>query len=139
MEKIESNIKQIAYSQESVYNKLSDFNNIGRVMDHIPSDQVKDLQFDMDTVSFSVSPVGTVSLRIINREPFKCIKMSTEKSPVALTAWIQIVSVEDSSCKLKLTVEADVNPFLAKMVEKPLREGMEKVADMLASIQYDQI
>ncbi len=137
MKKIESNIKQIAYSQESVYIKLSDFNNIGTVVDRIPSDQVKDLQFDMDTVSFSVSPVGTVSLRIIDREPIKCIKMSTEKSPIAITAWIQIVSVGDSACKLKLTVDADVNPFLAKMVEKPLTEGIEKVAEMLATIQYD--
>jgi uncharacterized protein YqkB len=137
MGKIESNVKQIAYSQESVYNKLSDFNNIGKVMDRIPADQVKDLQFDMDTVSFSVSPVGTVLLRIIDREPFKCIKIASEKTPVALKAWIQIVPVDDSSCKIKLTVEADVNPFLAKMVEKPLKEGMEKAVDMLASIQYD--
>lgn len=137
MVKIESNVKQIAYSQESVYNKLSDFNNIKKVMDIIPSDQVKDLQYDTDTISFSVSPVGTISLRIINREPSKCIKISTEKSPVALTAWIQIVPVEDTSCKLKITVEADVNPFLAKMVEKPLGEGIEKVAEMFATIQYD--
>lgn len=137
MEKIESNVKQIAYSQESVYNKLSDFNNIGKVMDRIPADQVKDLQFDTDTVSFSVSPIGNVLLRIINREPFKCIKISSEKTPVALTAWIQIVPVDDSSSKLKLTVEADVNPFLAKMMEKRAKEGIEKAADMLASIQYD--
>jgi|SRR5574344_345465 hypothetical protein len=137
MEKIESNVKQIAYSQESVYNKLSDFNNIGKVMDRIPHDQVKDLQFDTDTVSFSVSPIGNVLLRIINREPFKCIKISSEKTPVALTAWIQIVPVDDSSSKLKLTVEADVNPFLAKMMEKRAKEGIEKAADMLASIQYD--
>ena len=137
MEKIESNVKQIAYSQESVYNKLSDFNNIGKVMDRIPHDQVKDLQFDTDTVSFSVSPIGNVLLRIINREPFKCIKISSEKTPVALTAWIQIVPVDDSSSKLKLTVEADVNPFLAKMMEKRAKEGIDKAADMLASIQYD--
>lgn len=137
MGKIESNVKQIAYSQESVYNKLSDFNNIGKVMDRIPHDQVKDLQFDTDTVSFSVSPIGNVLLRIINREPFKCIKISSEKTPVALTAWIQIVPVDDSSSKLKLTVEADVNPFLAKMMEKRAKEGIEKAADMLASIQYD--
>lgn len=106
-------------------------------MDRIPHDQVKDLQFDTDTVSFSVSPIGNVLLRIINREPFKCIKISSEKTPVALTAWIQIVPVDDSSSKLKLTVEADVNPFLAKMMEKRAKEGIEKAADMLASIQYD--
>ena len=139
MGKVESKVQPIAYSAEVVYNTLSDFNNIGKVRDRVPSDLVKNLNFNSDSVSFEISPVGAVTMNVVDREPFKCIKMQTEKSMVPLTAWIQIVSTGENNCKIKLTADADVNIFIAKMVEKPLREGIEKIAEMLAAIPYDKI
>ena len=79
MTQFESGIKMIPYSQEQVYGKLSDLNNLEAVKDRIPTDKVQDLQFDADTVSFSVSPVGRLSLRIVNREAPKCIKFEAVK------------------------------------------------------------
>ena len=40
MTKFESSVKHVAYSQEQVYNKLSDLNNLSSVKERI--DQVKD-------------------------------------------------------------------------------------------------
>jgi hypothetical protein len=37
---------------------------------------------------------------------------------------------------MKLTIRVDINPFMKAMVQKPLQEGIEKMADMLAMIQY---
>lgn len=134
--KIESGVKQIPFSQEQVYNKLSDLNNLEALKDKIPADKVQDLSFDSDTLSFSVSPVGKVTLSVVEREPCKCIKFATVASPVPLNLWIQIVEVSDAECKMKLTVGLDVNPFMAGMIQKPLKDGLEKMADVLALIQY---
>ena len=41
-----------------------------------------------------------------------------------------------TSCKMKLTVKGDIPFMLKAMVSKPLQEGVEKVADMLAMIPY---
>ena len=62
--------------------------------------------------------------------------METLRSPIELTFWIQIVSTGESSCKIKLTVDADINVFMAKMVEKPLTEAVEKLADLLSTLPY---
>ena len=62
--------------------------------------------------------------------------METLRSPIRLTMWIQIVSTGESSCKIKLTVDADLNMFMAKMVEKPLTEAVGKLADMLSVLPY---
>jgi carbon monoxide dehydrogenase subunit G len=62
--------------------------------------------------------------------------METLRSPIGLTLWIQIVSTGASSCKIKLTADADLNMFMAKMVEKPLTEAVEKLADMLSMLPY---
>lgn len=137
MKRYESQVKMIAASQSSVYRMLSDMNNVALIQDQIPADQVKDLKFDANSVSCNVSPVGTVSLSIIDREPEKCIKFTTTQSPMAMTMWIQIVSTGDNSCKIRLTLEADINPFIAKMVEKPLKDGLEKIADTLTIIPYN--
>ena len=37
---------------------------------------------------------------------------------------------------MKLTIGMELNPFMKAMVQKPLQEGLEKMADMLALIQY---
>lgn len=136
MTQFESSVKTISYAQERVYNKLSDLNNLESVKDRLPADKIKDLSFDTDTLSFSISPVGQVTLRICEREPHKCIKFETTNSPLPLNLWIQIVSTDEEECKIKLTIKADINPFIKGMVKKPLQEGLEKMVDMLAMIAY---
>ena len=63
MSKYESGVKQIPHPQTAVYNTLSDLNNIERIKDRIPADQVKDLAFDRDSVSVNVAPVGSIKRR----------------------------------------------------------------------------
>ena len=127
----------IPYSQEQVYGKLSDLNNLEAVKDRIPTDKVQDLQFDADTVSFSGSPVGRLSLRIVNREAPKCIKFEAVNSPLPFNLWIQLLPVTENECKMKLTIKAEINMFLKGMVSKPMQDGLEKLADMLAIIPYN--
>lgn len=127
----------IPYSQEQVYGKLSDLNNLEAVKDRIPTDKVQDLQFDADTVSFSVLPVGRLSLRIVNREAPKCIKFEAVNSPLPFNLWIQLLPVTENECKMKLTIKAEINMFLKGMVSKPMQDGLEKLADMLAIIPYN--
>jgi hypothetical protein len=38
--------------------------------------------------------------------------------------------------KVKVTIGMDLNPFMKAMVQKPLQEGLEKMVDMLAVIEY---
>ena len=137
MSKFESSVKQIPYAQQRVYEKLSDLSNIEKVKDHLPEDKAQDLEFTTDSISISVAPVGKIQLQIIEREEPKCIKFETEQSPVPFNLWIQMLPVTETSSKMKLTIKADLNPFIKGMVSKPLSEGLEKIADMLAAIQYE--
>ena len=38
---------------------------------------------------------------------------------------------------MKLTIKAELNPFIKGMVKKPLMEGLEKIADLLQVIKYE--
>ena len=136
MTKFESNVKQIPYPVEDVYRNISDLSNLERVRDRIPQDKLQDFQFDSDTVQVSVSPVGTIKLRICEREENKCVKFETEQSPMPFNLWIQVLPVDSASSKMKVTVKADI-PFMLKgMVSGPLQDGVEKIADALSQIPF---
>ena len=134
--KFESSVKQIPYSQQAVYNNISDLRNLEMVKDRIPEDKINDFTFDEDTVGLNVQPVGELKLRICEREEPKCVKFETVQSPVPFNVWIQILPVDEQNSKMKVTVKAELNPFIKSMVEKPLQEAVEKIADALALVQY---
>ena len=127
MATFESTVRQINYAQQSVYQLLSDLSNI---------DKVKDLTFDTDSIGIN-TPMGAVKLNIVERDEPKCIKFETTESPLPFNFWIQILPVTAQSSKMKLTIKADLNPFIKGMVSKPLQEGIEKIADALQSIKYE--
>ena len=150
MSTFESSIRQIPYPQQNVYDKLSDLSNLKTLKeryelmkDNMPEEArkqaevIKDLQFDQDSLTVNVPPVGTIRLKVVDREEPKCIKFETEQSPVPFNFWIQLLPVTTTSCKMKLTIKADLNPFIKQMVKKPLSEGIEKIADVLQMIQYN--
>ena len=126
MTKFESSVKVIPYSQERVYEKLADLSNLEAIKDRLPEDKVKNMSFDTDTLSFNVD----------EREPSKCIKFETTNSPLPFNMWIQLVAVSEEECKLKVTIGLEINPFMKAMVQKPLQEGLEKMVEMLAVINY---
>ena len=136
MSKFESSIKKVAYPQENVYKMLSDLSNIERVRDRIPEDKLKDLTFDSDSVSIT-SPMGPVTLRVVERDEPKCVKFEAEQSPVPMNLWIQMLPTSETESKLKVTIKADLPFFMAAMAKKPLEEGVEKIAEALATIPYD--
>lgn len=141
MKRIESQVRHIPYSQEQVYAKVSDLTNLQAVADGLPLQgemniSVRNLRCTTDTAECEISPVGRISLGIVSREPFKCVKLETLQSPVQMTAWIQIVSTGPDSCKIRITLDADLNILMAKMVEKPMTQAVERLADMLAMIPY---
>ncbi len=137
MTKFESSIKQIPYAVEDVYRNISDLSNLERVRDRVPQDKLQDFEFDSDSVQVSVAPVGTIKLRIVEREENKCVKFEAEQTPIPFNLWIQVLPVTESASKMKVTVKADI-PFMLKgMVAGPLQDGVEKIADVLSQIPYE--
>lgn len=129
----ESDIKTISSSEEMVFGILSDLNNLSRLKE-IPSvnDKIKDLQFDTDHCSFGVEGMGRVGFKIIEREPFKTIKLESEQSPVHVNIWIQLKQVEENDTRMKLTLKADLPAMIKMMVDKKLKDGINAIADVLA-------
>ena len=98
MVQFESTVKHVPYSQERVYTKLSDLSNLESVRERLDmmkeklQGKVEDLSFDRDSLTVKVQGIS-LTLRIIEREPMKCVKFEGDKTPVPLNLWIQILPV----------------------------------------------
>ena len=136
MRQYESSVKCIPHPQERVYAKLEDLNNIEGIKDKLPQDKVQDLTYSRDEASVSVPPIGNITLRVVEREEPKCIKLEVAHSLAPLTIWIQIIPNGESASKMRVVAKAEINFMLRSMIEKPLKEGLEKIAEALSLIEY---
>ncbi|MDL2322942.1 SRPBCC family protein [Bacteroidales bacterium OttesenSCG-928-A17] len=139
MTEFTSEIKTVPYPETKVYEVLSDLSNLEKMRDKIPQEKIKDFSFDTDSCSFSVNPVGKVRFNIVEREPSKTIKFAVDQAPIDVNMWIQLKETEPGVTKMKLTVKAGLNPFLKPMLSKPLQDGINKIADVLANVPYNEI
>lgn len=140
MTSFESETVRITHPAEKVFALLSDLSNLERfqgVLNAPGNDKLKITGYDRDSLSIEVSPVGTLTFRIVNREPYKTIKFEAENSPLPLNLWIQFVSTGENETALRITIKADLNPFIKPMLSKPLQEGVDKMADMLVVLPYE--
>ena len=131
-----SEVKAIPYNEDRIFNLLSDLSNLEKVRDRIPQDKIQEFEFDKDSCSIAVAPVGKITFQIVEREPNKMIKFATTNSPVPLFLWIQLKQVEENDTRMKLTVRAELNPLIKPMVSKPLQEAIDKISTVLASLPY---
>lgn len=136
MSQYESSVKNIPYPQARVYAKLEDLNNLEALKDKLPQDKVKELTYSRDEATVNVPPMGSVTIRVVEREEPKCIKLEAVGSPVPITLWIQIIPNGDEAAKMRVVVKAEINFMLRSMIEKPLKEGIEKMAEALSLIAY---
>lgn len=137
MARIESKIGVVKQPAEKIYNYVSNFNNFNQL---IPEDKIKDFESTDETCRFSVEGIGKAGLRIIEKEPFKMIKISSdEETTFDLLLWIQIKEIEPGDSRMKITTEVNMNPMMASMVKKPLKNFVDTLIDQAEKISYDPV
>ena len=136
MTNFESPVRHIPFSQERVYAKISDLNNLEAMKDKLPADKIQNFKFDADHVSFTAPGMGEIQLEVVERTPNKCIKFGSTNSPIEFNVWIQVVAVSESESKMRITAGLEVNVFMKSIVSKPVNEGLEKMVDILSMIPY---
>ena len=148
-EKYISEVKIISFPIEKVYDRLSNLKNIEKLFNTGKLKEVKDkipnafdFKFDNfqateDECSFKIKLIGKVGLKIVEREANKLVKIKgSEGVPFDFNCWLQLLHVNDDSCKIRLTIHADMNPTIKMMVNKHLEEGVNKIADALTKIDF---
>ncbi len=132
MTNIESKHVEVSCSREEVFEYLTDMNNFQELL---PKDKVSNWTSDTNSCSFRIQ--GTVTLSIVLKEsnPHTEINMTSgEKTPFPFTLDVFLDEIEGGT-KVHQKFEAEINPFLRMMVEKPLANLFDYIADRLVKVK----
>ncbi|QKG79398.1 MULTISPECIES: polyketide cyclase [Tenuifilum] len=126
----ESKIVAVKKRAEDIFRVLADFRNFSP----IAQDKLENWSANEDSCSFSYKGMGPFGIKIIEREEFKTIKFTgDEKLPMQFFMWIQLKEVAPYDTRLKITVKAELNMMMKMMVGKKLQEGIDALADGIAT------
>lgn len=128
----ESKIGTVKSSDEKIFNFLSNFNNF---KNFIPADKVDKFESSEDHCRFGVPGMGEIGLKVIEREPFKNLKITGDgMGNQKFTLWVQLKPVAENDTKVKLTLKADLNPMIKMMASKPIQDFLDKLVDAMEKI-----
>ena len=144
MTKYESQIYTVNATQQHAYERMANLKNfealrqimeqpefVERLMANVPAEhagkvtpekieevrrQFENVVFSEDAVSFD-SKLGLITLAITEREEPKLVKLQGVGTPIDVTLWVQLLPLGAYQSKMKVTIGADVNFFIRKMVE----------------------
>lgn len=134
-----SDVKTINHTDRDIFRVLSDLRNLDLVKEYIPEDKIKDFVFDKDSVSFRVDAIGNVTFHVVDRQPDSLIRFKSVKLPFDVFLEIQLQLKSEDETEMTMMVKSDLNPFMRGIVEKPIREAVDKISDALTQLPYDQI
>jgi hypothetical protein len=131
MTRIESDKVEIANPAEKIFNYLSDFNNFGKLM---PS-QVTNWTSTTDECSFTINGMANIGMKIVERTPFTKITITSHgKVPFEFKLFVLLTEKDAGSCTGQLVFESDMNPMIRMMVEKPLGNFFNMLAQKMKDI-----
>ena len=135
MSKIESKIGKSTSSDEKIYRFITNFHNFKELL---PADRVSGWEASEDKCSFNVDPLGRTGLMIVEKEPYKLVKMVSdpEFSSYQFNIWIQLKKVAENDTRVKVTIEPLVNKMLLPMLKVPLKKLADGIVDKIEDFSF---
>lgn len=119
---IESEEAVINKPQKEIFEYLCNFNNFQKLM----PEQVTDWQSTENDCSFTIKGMASLGMEIAEKTPHSLIKIIKKgKAPFDFELFCYITAESDTTSKFKLTFNADLNPMLKMLAEKPLKKFLD--------------
>jgi carbon monoxide dehydrogenase subunit G len=113
---------------------LSNFDNFDHLL---PEDKISNWQSFGDSCRFEVVGLGQFGLKIVNKDADKMVKYTADGSvPFNFFLWVQLKEIDSSTTKIKVTLDADLNPMLKMVASGPLKKFVGLLAEAIASHTY---
>lgn len=162
MNKYESTVKTVNAPVERVYARLSDLTSLQALKERVddprfeeiinsqvPADKrptpeqfeklrnnIRKMELTPDSLSGHIGPLGDIVVNIVERAEPKMVKMEMEGAPIQVTMWIQMLPSDENTSRLKVTLGAELNFFIRKMIESKLEKAVEGLSTFLSQIPY---
>lgn len=133
MTHIESKKVTVGASNSECFNFLTDLNHYELLL---PQDKISNWESDEKSCSFKIQKTYKLDLLFKSADEPNVIHLeSGSNSPFKFTLDIHLEGGEHTEAQIKC--DADINPFLKMMVEKPLNNLFDYMADRLVKVKSE--
>lgn len=134
-----SEIVSLAYPAERVYAKLSNLEGLGDLLKNVPTSSIPADQAAMleqvtvtgDSISFPAGPVGSLTLKVVERVEPTLIALEGVGSPVPMSLSLHITPLTPDTCEAYVKIDIQIPAMLKPMVNGPLQKMADQFAQML--------
>lgn len=131
MTHLESKRVEIAKPAQELYAFLQDMNNFQQLL---PEGRISEWKSDGTSCSFKVQGAATIGLQLDGGTAPELLKLkATERSPFPFTLDVHMKE-NNKTTTIWQEFNADLNPFIKMMVEKPLQNLFDHIADRMKAI-----
>jgi carbon monoxide dehydrogenase subunit G len=128
--RIESKKVQVPATPEIVFQFVTDLNNFVKLL---PAERISEWESNENYCSFKVQGTATIDLSLKEKtSPENMLLESGSRSPFPFTLNVSL-RANDGGTEAGLVMDADINPFLKMMVEKPLSNLFNYIAEKLVN------
>lgn len=125
-----SSAKTIHAGRKPVFGFLSDIRNFKNL---IPEVRIRNFEAERDRCRFTVDGLGEIAIRVALRDPDENIRLESEgQVPFRFNILIRLDETGSGSTNMKITLDADLNIMMKMIAQKPIEEGVEMAATLLA-------
>ena len=131
MTRIDSKEVEIAKPAQELYDFVKDMNNFQQLR---PQERISEWKSDGVSCSFKVQGAATIGLMIDGGTAPELLKLkATDRSPFPFTLDVHLNELNGTTT-IWQEFNADLNPFIKMMVEKPLQNLFDHIADRMRVI-----
>ena len=129
--KLQSQEVDIPKPSINIYSFLTNLNNFQKLM---PS-EVSDWNSPETECTFTLKGMPSIGFMITEQKPHSnIVYKGIGKLPAAVFLKVSITPLDEMNCKAQLFLEAELNPMLKMMVEKPLTKFLDVLAHNLTKM-----
>lgn len=131
-------------SAASVYEKLSNLENLKGMLDKVPADRVpedkrqmfENIKITNDTIEVPGGPMGSLVFRVTERVAPSLIKLRGEGIPIEMALVLHISPVSDTTSSAKVDIDINLPAMLKPMIGGQIQKIANQFGEVLGAIPF---
>ena len=139
-----SNKVTINSSAVSVYDKLTNLENLQTLLEKVPANQIpedkrqmfENIKITPDTIEVPGGPMGNLIFRVTERKAPSMIKLNGEGIPIDMALILHISPLTDTTSEAKVDIDINLPAMLKPMVGGQIQKIANQFGDVLGAIPF---
>lgn len=131
-------------SAQSVYDKLSNLENLRGLLDRVPAERIpedkramfENIRITADIIEVPGGPMGSLTFRVVERKSPSLIKLKGEGIPMDMALALHVTPKTENSSEAKVDLDIDIPMMLRPMVGGQLQKIADQFGDVLGAIPF---